>query len=263
MIISTLSLILIISTQVCTATPTHLFHFCRNTTRFAAPSNATYRAALDRVLSSLSAAADIGFRHNATADADARGLFFCRADVGTDACAECVATAAADLPGFCRAERSAVVWYDECQLHYSDRAFFGRADHSPHVSLVSTTNVAGNSERFRRVVAAAVGGAAEDAASGGDQKFGVREAELEEGLIEKVYSLAQCSPDVSGSGCGTCLSTAAAMLPSCCDGKLGGRVLTPSCSVRFEVYPFFNATADITSLPPNTDPKGDFSNCFL
>ncbi|XP_043687387.1 cysteine-rich receptor-like protein kinase 10 [Telopea speciosissima] len=41
-------------------------------------------------------------------------------------------------------------------------------------------------------------------------------------------SAPQCSPDLSGNDCYRCLDGANSLLPSCCSGKRGGRVLNPS-----------------------------------
>ncbi|KAE8715160.1 hypothetical protein F3Y22_tig00110186pilonHSYRG00076 [Hibiscus syriacus] len=58
----------------------------------------------------------------------------------------------------------------------------------------------------------------------------------------RVYS------DLTTSDCNTRLRQAISDLPVCCDGKQGGRVLTPRCNIRYELYPFYNQSA--VSLPP-------------
>ncbi|KAH9688402.1 cysteine-rich receptor-like protein kinase 25 [Citrus sinensis] len=70
-----------------------------------------------------------------------------------------------------------------------------------------------------------------------------------------------CIPYLSKPDCNVCLRGALAQIPACCSGKQGGRVLTPSCNIRYERYPFFapisppnkkngsSATAPIS--PPN------------
>ncbi|KAH9688400.1 cysteine-rich receptor-like protein kinase 25 [Citrus sinensis] len=77
----------------------------------------------------------------------------------------------------------------------------------------------------------------------------------------KLYTLVQCIPYLSKPDCNVCLRGALAQIPACCSGKQGGRVLTPSCNIRYERYPFFapisppnkkngsSATAPIS--PPN------------
>ncbi|KAL8103924.1 hypothetical protein AgCh_028215 [Apium graveolens] len=44
-----------------------------------------------------------------------------------------------------------------------------------------------------------------------------------------VHGLAQCTTDLTAMQCKDCLDEAFAYLPTCCDGKRGGRVVMPSC----------------------------------
>ena len=69
--------------------------------------------------------------------------------------------------------------------------------------------------------------------------FATGELVLEESM--KLYGLAQCTRNLSSLDCKKCLDGAVSELPSCCDGKRGGRVVGGSCNVRYELYPFVNA----------------------
>ncbi|OAP04146.1 hypothetical protein AXX17_AT3G23600 [Arabidopsis thaliana] len=55
---------------------------------------------------------------------------------------------------------------------------------------------------------------------------------------KKVYAMVQCTKDLSAKNCSVCLSYILSKLPKCCKGKQGGRVLSPSCNFRYELYPF-------------------------
>ncbi|KAK8524845.1 hypothetical protein V6N12_029699 [Hibiscus sabdariffa] len=57
----------------------------------------------------------------------------------------------------------------------------------------------------------------------------------------KLYGLTQCTRDLSASDCKKCLDGIIGELPSCCDGKQGGRVVGGSCYFRYEIYPFLNS----------------------
>ncbi|KAM7465180.1 hypothetical protein LguiB_012742 [Lonicera macranthoides] len=69
-----------------------------------------------------------------------------------------------------------------------------------------------------------------------------------------IYGLVQCTPDLSVDTCNNCLVGAARGIRGCCDGKRGGRVIRPSCSVRFEVDPFFNESTAGAPPPALTPP---------
>ncbi|KAI4339901.1 hypothetical protein MLD38_024786, partial [Melastoma candidum] len=59
-----------------------------------------------------------------------------------------------------------------------------------------------------------------------------------------LYGMVQCSPDLSDRLCSDCLVDITGRLPR---GKIGARMLTPSCQVRYETYRFFEPVA--ASLP--------------
>ncbi|KAJ4981456.1 hypothetical protein NE237_032293 [Protea cynaroides] len=87
-------------------------------------------------------------------------------------------------------------------------------------------------------------------AASDSKRFATLEANYTQ--FQSLYSLAQCSPDLSANDCNTCLITTISYLPSCCSNKQGGRVLIPSCNIRYEVYPFYQITASAPSSPSPT-----------
>jgi hypothetical protein len=59
-----------------------------------------------------------------------------------------------------------------------------------------------------------------------------------------IYGMAQCLRHRPRDDCNRCLAAAAAGdIPSCCDAKMGARIVLRICSLRFEVYPFYNNEA--------------------
>ncbi|KAM1417830.1 hypothetical protein PS1_021545 [Malus domestica] len=224
----------------------YLSHICPNTTTFT--PNSTFQSNLNRLLSNLSSNANrsTGF-YNVTVQTTNNavyGLFLCRGDVvGTDACETCVATATTEAPQRCPVEKQVVIWYDDCMLRYSNVSFFSTVTESPRWYMWNT-QIATDPTRFNQVMAASVNQAASEAVGDAD-KFGTNQANVS-GLIS-VYSLGQCTQDLSATDCNRCLRGTIALLPSCCNGALGARVLYPSCNVRYEVYPFYAQNA--TSAP--------------
>ena len=74
-------------------------------------------------------------------------------------------------------------------------------------------------------------------------------------MEQRVYSLVQCTPDLSAGQCDQCLLGVMDYLLSCCSTRQGARVLFPSCSFRYEFYPFNAAEPGVeapapTPLPP-------------
>nr|GMD91794.1 putative receptor-like protein kinase At4g00960 [Ipomoea batatas] len=75
---------------------------------------------------------------------------------------------------------------------------------------------------------------------------------------KRVYSLGQCTPDLSESDCQTCLKNAVQLLHTCCDSALGARVLSPSCYVRYEIYPFYT-NKNMTGVSAEESSQYDFA----
>jgi hypothetical protein len=255
------------------AAATYLYHVCPNTTTFTA--NSTYQSNLNSLLASLTsnATSSTGF-YNTTASAGnsvdtVYGLFLCRGDLSANACRDCAADATKDVVDRCPNEKVAVAWYDECMLRYSNQYIFSQMVTDPNVILSNTQNIS-EQNRFDLLVRTTMNVLASGVSNvgSGAKKFGTKEANFT--ALQTLYTLAQCTADLSGSDCNSCLQIAIANLPGCCGGKQGARVLFPSCAVRYEVYPFYLSVATfppppgsvVAPVPPPpgsvTTPKGKF-----
>jgi hypothetical protein len=101
----------------------------------------------------------------------------------------------------------------------------------------------------------------------GSKKYATNQATISG--FQNLYCLAQCTPDLSPQDCRKCLGSVIGDLPWCCMGKQGGRVLYPSCNVRYELYPFFhvdNASSPSPSssiLPPATTNSADSRGMYI
>jgi hypothetical protein len=65
-----------------------------------------------------------------------------------------------------------------------------------------------------------------------------------------IYGMAQCTRDTAADDCSLCLALAIKTIPICCDGKEGGRIFVKRCSLRFEIYPFYNEQAAEAAMSP-------------
>ncbi|KAL5579008.1 hypothetical protein UlMin_011450 [Ulmus minor] len=240
------------------ADPVYLYHNCTNYTTTFTP-NSIYQSNLNYLLSVLSSNAT-SESYNATAGNDpstaAYGLFLCRGDMNATACRNCVQFAVKDAVKRCPLEKQNMIWYDECQLRYSDRSFFGIPAERPRVALLNTANNS-NQAPFIRLVNQTLKEVAGEAAKGlpGEKKFATKEATFTP--FQNLYNLAQCTPDLSSADCSRCLTDAIDRLNVCCSGKQGARVLFPSCMVQYEVYPFYNQNSSAPPPPGSIPaPKG-------
>ncbi|KAJ4981875.1 hypothetical protein NE237_032712 [Protea cynaroides] len=234
------------------ANPTYLYDICSNATLYA--SNSTYQSNLNTLFSSLSSNANTTSNsdnpyNNATVGQTSNtvyGQYYCRGDLSSDVCSNCVNFVPQDIAQLCPNRKIAYIWYDECTYRYSNSSFFSTVTDSPMVFMSNTQNVS-NATSFNQILGDTMKQLATSAASN-SKRFATQEANYTQ--FQSLYTLAQCSPDLSRNDCYTCLITNIGYFPTCCSSKQGGRVLMPSCYVRYEVYPFYESTASAPSPSP-------------
>ncbi|KAB5533855.1 hypothetical protein DKX38_016941 [Salix brachista] len=248
-LLSLLSLAIITQAQE----STYLSHYCPNTTTYT--RNNTYQAHLNLILPSLSSNATRsninGFYNVSAGQAPdvVYGMFLCRGNVSNSVCRNCVNFATTDVLERCPIEKVAMIWYDECELRYSNRNFFSAVDQDFTLFMMSPNNVTVEPDRFNQLVETTLNNISTRAASApsGAKKFAVQQANYTG--VQKLYSLVQCTPDLSTAGCSRCLEGAISKLGNCCYRRQGGRVIFPSCNFRYELYEFYNATAAAEAVP--------------
>ncbi|XP_038690295.1 cysteine-rich receptor-like protein kinase 10 isoform X2 [Tripterygium wilfordii] len=250
-----LSLFVLLHSRATEAAPIYSAHDCENNTLFT--PNSAYQTNLNSVLASLSnnASTSNGF-YNTTAGQSPPdrvfGLFLCRGDVNASTCQECVTTASREILQRCPSQKESYIWFDECLLRYSNRSFFSIASLLPQFNISDSEDVE-DPDLFNQLLATVMNDlAAEVASDSSGKKFATNEKEFTSS--QTLYSLVQCTPDISEAGCKTCMEIATGSLPYCCTGKQGGRFLLPSCYARFGLYPFYQVNA--TDRPPSPNSKG-------
>ncbi|KAB5560484.1 hypothetical protein DKX38_005441 [Salix brachista] len=235
--------------------PTYRVHSCGNAA--TSTMNSTYRVNLNLVLSSLASNAtrnNINGFYNTSFGQNSDqvyGFFTCRGDVSNNVCQNCVTFATKDVAQRCPIGIAAMLFYDECHLRYSNSNFFSQVDPNPYWPMGNPQNITYEPQRFNSLVATSVVDSATQAASApsGAKKFAVNKTYIDG--FQSIYSLAQCTPDISSSDCKKCLGTVISRLPICCSSRIGGIVYAPSCYIRYEISEFYNETAlAAESVPP-------------
>ncbi|KAF5188986.1 Cysteine-rich receptor-like protein kinase [Thalictrum thalictroides] len=217
-------------------------------------SNSVFDSNLQLLLSSLSSNLtsndDKRFFFNATAGSNSDkvyGLYQCRGDVTSDICKNCVETAitAFKTKKWCPIWKKAILWYDECMLRYSNDSFISVRQEDPTIYM-SNPNAIGDANRFNPMMSKLMDGLVTQAVNSSNL-FATGNANYS--LLENVYGLAQCTQDITGTDCNICLRKALTEIPKCCANKRGGRVLKPSCYIRYETYIFYQSKP-IAPVPP-------------
>ena len=216
---------------------------CPNTTF---NPNTTYQSNLNELISWLSSNGNYEYGYsNTTVGASTPGnsiygAFLCRGDITAGTCRDCVSTAAQDVRRQCQFNKESVVWYSQCMVRYSNRNFFSIVNETTYI-LMSTVNISESQQsRFAQLLDQTMNELAQDAANGygsTGKKFATKEANFSS--VQNLYTLVQCTPDLLAADCNRCVQMSTRYLPSY---SQGGRVLTPSCNLRYETYPFYTST---------------------
>ncbi|KAI9114685.1 hypothetical protein K1719_014383 [Acacia pycnantha] len=222
-------------------------------------SNSTFQTNLKNLLLNMSnTQIDYGFYNFSSGGNNpdrVSAIVLCRGDVKVEDCRSCVSDSRVVLLQVCPNMKEAIGYYDNCLLRYSNRTIFHVMETSPFQYLWST-EAALEQEQFQSVVTKMMNFLRDRAASGNSvRKFAA--ANTTAPSNQAIHGLVQCSPDLSENDCRACLNAAISEIPKCCNGMKGGRVLGPSCNLRYESYVFFDVAAaqPFTSLslsPPSS-----------
>ncbi|BAU02438.1 hypothetical protein VIGAN_11196900 [Vigna angularis var. angularis] len=185
------------------------------------------------------------------------GLFMCRGDTSPHDCQKCVQGAKNKLSSDCSLSKESVTWYEDCMVRYSTNYFFSTVA----TTQCNTGKVFSNPESFMQLYFLTMNQTADAAArapmvNNNTKMFSTREARVSDSHNQTLYCMAQCSPDLSPNDCRTCLGEAIRNVPNspqCSGVRLGGKVLYPSCNIRYESYPFYLVPP--TNLSPELVPE--------
>ncbi|MED6180560.1 hypothetical protein PIB30_011322 [Stylosanthes scabra] len=266
--ISLLSFIIVISfiSKSSANSENSFYYFCdQNNDRGNYTANSNYATNLNNLLSTLTSNTKInyGFYNSSygqnTDKVNAIGL--CRGDIKPEECRGCLDQAKANLTQLCPNRKEAIGWYqdEKCMLRYSDRYIFGHNETGPAYYMWNMNN-ATNADKFNGVVNNLLDTLRSKAALGDSRrKYGEGNAVVPSN--KTVYGVVQCTPDLSEEECDSCLVESIKVLPSCCNDKIGARIVRPSCYLRYETsFLFYDPSAQSPSPSPSltpSSPKGD------
>jgi hypothetical protein len=160
-------------------------------------------------------------------------------------------------PSKCAGQKKATLIDDDylCLLRYSTESFFSAVDRSPVVIWVSVENATATEQtQFNSRLGVLMSNLTVRAAYASPRMFAAGEIGLPS--FRNIFGVAQCTRDLAAGAddCNRCLTSAVASIPNCCDGRQGGRVIYRTCSIRFEVYQFYNAQAAEAAMSPAPAP---------
>lgn len=222
--------------------PTYVGYVCQPEKTYL--KNSTYSSNLETLLSSLSSSYNQSFSYGFQRLKEGQnpdmvfGLFLCRAYVSFEICRDCISLSVKDTLNHCPNEKEALIYYDECMLLYTDRnILLDPVTKIGELMVVNQQNVTANQPvRFSKVVHSLINEAAEEATAS-PRKFAFKKENY--ASAQTVYVLIQCMPDLTAVMCSNCLQQTIENVPL---DKIGARLLSPNCTLRYDIYPFYNET---------------------
>ncbi|KAK9065429.1 hypothetical protein SSX86_016812 [Deinandra increscens subsp. villosa] len=230
------------------AQPAFLSYYCENSANYTV--NSPYQRNLDTTLTALPTTNNgFGFYNLTTGQGydTVHSVALCRGDVNPDACRSCVNDSIVNLGQLCPNQKEAIGYYDNCMVKYSNQVILGNTGIKFYVYLANTQN-ATDIDQFnsdlspllkKLRVRAAAGGSLQKFASGSTKGPG----------FSTIYGLVQCTPDLSETQCSDCLEDIIGRISLYFNGRVGGRILLPMCTFRYETYRFFNKSAPVIHYP--------------
>ncbi|KAH1190904.1 Cysteine-rich receptor-like protein kinase 25 [Glycine max] len=171
------------------------------------------------------------------------GLFMCRGNLSTILCQQCVLNATQRISSECPSSKEAIIWYNHCLLRYSNNpsSLISTVDTTPtyqNFSIVNTSNPNQLQSFFTWTMATALPEVKSVIEDSTIKNYGTKEVKLND--QQTLYTLAQCTPDLSNGACGSCLDKIFKYeIPWCCLASPEGKVLSPSCYIMFGLSPFY------------------------
>ena len=166
------------------------------------------------------------------------GLLQCRGDVSEQACQNCSVAALQLAYQDCPNAIGARIQLDFCFIRYENYTFASALDTTVAQALVNVNNksdIQGFNETLGNLLEALA-----ITASFEGKGFAVGSSVVNNNPLNvTIYALEMCFPSFAASDCFVCLKKAVAALNPCCSSQVGGRVYMGSCTVDFEIYPFY------------------------
>lgn len=264
-----ISALICLADHIAVAQPEHVRSLCPDTETVAPTSQ--YQTNVDTLIFFLSSnTTRWKIAYNATAGNGANqvyGSYFCRYDQTSAFCEECISLAIDSLIADCRGRKESIVWYDQCFVRYSNESFYGTMIDAPMIVYWNTQNPVGiqnitsNQTAFMQVLLGVLGVVSSQAANGGPPQMYATEEDTFVGNLTSmstIFSLAQCTPDISMSDCSTCLQMTIGNVTELCNMKGGCNVMCPNCNIRYDMNAFYGdalTPLSVPSPPPSSGGK--------
>ncbi|XP_049936611.1 cysteine-rich receptor-like protein kinase 15 [Nymphaea colorata] len=184
------------------------------------------------------------------------GLVQCRRDIDNVTCNACISAATDQIVHpYCGTSMDAIIWYEKCQLRYSNTNFF-RLLNSDDYGNSSTGHKAQDPEALYYKLASLLKSNLTSEATREPSGTMFATGEMQYTNLETLYGLVQCTGDTSLNDCKECLNSIISQIRSTCNGEEGCEIVTGSCRVRYDTRLFYGTTTTPTPSPPAPPSNG-------
>jgi len=225
-------------------------HACNNASSYA--DGSTFSSNLNRVMGDLvKNAPQTGFNTSFYGESSNRvyGLLQCIGNnISQKDCSICSQQARDNVRQLCGNDIGGQEWRNNCFLRYENYSFFSKLDTDGDDLENANDIVTSNLSNFQTTTSNLLSYLSDQAYYPANKGFA--QGTVEYPSVGTIYGLVQCLRDISIKDCRSCLQSARNRIYKCCFTKQGAQSLLGSCTVRYEIYPFFNATEGNSSSPP-------------
>ncbi|KAF3777375.1 Cysteine-rich receptor-like protein kinase 15 [Nymphaea thermarum] len=164
------------------------------------------------------------------------GQALCRGDVPLADCWNCTSHASAKILELCPSSKNAVIWFDYCQLRYSDFNFTGTIDTDDRGYRPEHQNGASTHKSLDEKVRTLINSLS-DYATADESRLMFATGTIPASDSQNIYGLVQCARDITAVNCRNCLQNASSDIKS---GEAGALILTGSCRLQYGMDKFFS-----------------------
>eukprot|EP00253_Pinus_taeda_P022372 PITA_22372 len=180
------------------------------------------------------------------------GLLQCQGNISKQDCSICSQQANDSVIKLCGNEVGGRVWMDNCFLRYEKFDFISKLDTNGNY-LENVNDISISSNIFRSTTSDLLSYLSDQAYAPANEGFA--DGTVEDYSFGTVYGLVQCWRDISIKDCKSCLQLARSNLYQCCSIKQGAQAMLGTCTVRYEIYPFFDTPSGGNSTSPSPPPR--------
>ncbi|XP_021726236.1 putative receptor-like protein kinase At4g00960 [Chenopodium quinoa] len=182
-------------------------------------------------------------------------MALCRADISVDDCRDCVSSSASSLLSVCPNSMKAFGYSDNCVIYYTNISLFHVLTDRPFWALRFDGRITADIPKFNSSLTTLMTSLQNKASLGNSVlKFATGNTKVT--ANQSLYGLVQCSPDLNRLDCVKCVQnltlsvfTQYFITTSPLYMAKGGRVVSASCNLRYELYPFYKNVTYIATPP--------------